>query len=216
MGKRRLTAKVAEAILTLASERVRKSVRLYEAARIIEERAKSAGSEKRSQHLFETSDLLKQLAQAQTSQRPGIHQFKVAPGWEDIDPAILLQELRDEAAASSGSDDILNLRRLMQSIGVTLDDVAAECGHSTSYVSKQLSGKQPLKIEVKDAITKLTWQKSQDIICLREAAKTLRGLSEQSTDKKKHLLRMADATGRAADALQGVVNTPDARRVRAE
>ena len=98
-GERRLTPKVAETILELASERVERAERLYDAARIIEERAKIAGDEKRSQHLFETSDLLKELAQAQTSQRPGIHQFKVAPGWEDIDPAILLQELREEAAA---------------------------------------------------------------------------------------------------------------------
>ena len=102
-GERRLTPKVAETILELASERVERAERLYDAARIIEERAKIAGDEKRSQHLFETSDLLKELAKAQTAQRPGVCQFKVPAGWEGMDPAKIIYDLSGKPLFGEGT-----------------------------------------------------------------------------------------------------------------
>lgn len=102
-GERRLTPKVAETILQMASERVERAERLYEAARIIGELATIAGDEKRSRHLFETSDLIKELAKAQTAQRPGVHQFKVPPGWEGMDPAKIFYDLSGKPLFGEGT-----------------------------------------------------------------------------------------------------------------
>jgi len=101
-GERQLTPRVAGIILRMAGERVERADRLYEAARIIGELAEIAGDEKRSQRLFETSDLLKELAQAQTAQRR-VHQFKVAPGWEDMDPAKIIYDLSGKPLFGEGT-----------------------------------------------------------------------------------------------------------------